>query len=188
MILYYLSVCGRSNGPIRCSFPSLATMARRDISPFVDAGSDDFERSRRPNPPLVHSSSLPLPGIPPHRSSVFSSPVFPSLRRPGPGEIMNSHLKTPLLTLKLSSPSFLDSVVHDDLTKHPLYTIRTIGTSTIITRSDPWEGSSNAADIKWPKVLPVKGKGKETDGVSIRMRGAKWKGSESLLRPGTFMK
>ncbi|KAF8658236.1 hypothetical protein AX16_002013 [Volvariella volvacea WC 439] len=101
---------------------------------------------------------------------------------------MTTHTKAPLLALKLSSTSFLDSVVHDDLSRHPLYTITTVNNLTKVIRPDPWEGSYSTAEIKWPKERPTKGKGKgkDTDGVLIQMRGARWKGGEVFLRPGTF--
>ncbi|GLB36963.1 hypothetical protein LshimejAT787_0400140 [Lyophyllum shimeji] len=120
----------------------------------------------------------------PSRTSVLSS-VVPYLRRLD-GDETPAHQKTPLLTLKLSSPSFLDSYVTDDVTEQPLYTISTVGTTTTIKRADPWDGDTKTAEIKWPKTPPAKGKG-ISDGVSIQMRGIRWQGSETLLRRGTIL-
>jgi hypothetical protein len=144
---------------------------------------DDIGRRERPgsssklSPPQAGHSS---------RSSVLSS-VVPYLRRLDVGEDMPAHQKSPLLTLRLSSPSFLDSIVNDDITKEPLYYIKTVGTSTTIRRADPWEGNTKTADINWPGSAPAKGKG-ISDGILIQMRGARWKGSETLLRRSTLLR
>lgn len=116
------------------------------------------------------------------RVSVLSS-VVPYLRRQDHEDAQ----KQPLLTLKLSASSFLDSAVNDDITEQPLYVIRTIGTSTTIKRADPWDGDTKTAEIKWPKNAPAKGKGM-SDEVLIHMRGVRWKGSETLLRRGTILR
>lgn len=101
---------------------------------------------------------------------------------------MPAHHKTPLLTLKLSSPSFLDSDINDDFSQHLLYSIRTVGITTTILRSDPWDGAIQTAEVKWPQVVPFKGKAKDPHGVLIRMNGARWMGGENLLRPGSFLR
>ncbi|KAF8070042.1 hypothetical protein FPV67DRAFT_1413320, partial [Lyophyllum atratum] len=118
------------------------------------------------------------------RVSVLSS-VVPYLRRMDSDDTP-AHQKSPLLTLKLSSPSFLDSNVTDDVTEQPLYTIKTIGVTTTIKRADPWDGDTKTAEIKWPRTAPAKGKG-VSDGVFIQMRGIRWQGSEALLRRGTIL-
>ncbi|PFH45710.1 hypothetical protein AMATHDRAFT_71190 [Amanita thiersii Skay4041] len=119
------------------------------------------------------------------RLSVLPSVKLPSLRRLDTSEGSPNHGKPPLLTLKLSNPSFLDSTVQDE-TRHVLYTIRTTSNNTAVMRSDPWVGTTKTADIKWPENLPVsKGKGKGTEGVQIQMRGTRWKGCETLLKPGS---
>ncbi|EGO00174.1 hypothetical protein SERLA73DRAFT_160158 [Serpula lacrymans var. lacrymans S7.3] len=90
------------------------------------------------------------------------SSIFPYLHRLDIGDDMYPRRqKMPLLTLELSSLSFLDSVAIDDVTGKPLYAVETVGSSTTIWRSDPWDGMTKAADIRWPKELHIKGKGKE---------------------------
>lgn len=113
------------------------------------------------------------------------SSVVPYLRRLEISDEVPAVQKSPLLTLRLSSPSFLDSSVTDDITKDPLYIIKTTDTSTSIRRDDPWQGNTKTADINWPKRAPAKGKG-VSDGILIQMRGVRWKGSETLLRKPTI--
>jgi hypothetical protein len=86
--------------------------------------------------------------------------------------------------LKLSSSSFLDSVVRDDRTEEALYVITTVGRSTTIKRpttGDQKDFKITAADIKWPRT--ARSKCTDTsDGIDIQLGGARWKGSEMLLR------
>ncbi|KAF9467465.1 hypothetical protein BDZ94DRAFT_1040410 [Collybia nuda] len=147
----------------------------------ISIGVDSIGSTERPEP----SSKLSPPQVVnTSRSSVLSS-VVPYLRRLDIGDDMFGHQKVPLLTLRLSSPSFLDSFVNDDITKDPLYIIKTVGTSTTIRRADPWVGNTKTADIDWPQNAPAKGKG-VSDGILIQMRGARWKGGETLLRRSTM--
>ncbi|KAF5386250.1 hypothetical protein D9615_002634 [Tricholomella constricta] len=141
----------------------------------------DSIRSGRPGSSSKFSTSQPGPSS---RTSVLSS-VVPYLRRMD-GDDSPAHHKQPLLTLKLSSSTFLDSFVTDDVTEQPLYTIRTVGITTTIKRADPWDGDTRTAEIKWPKTAPAKGKG-ISDGVLIQMRGLRWKGSETLLKRGSIL-
>ncbi|KAJ7902165.1 hypothetical protein B0H14DRAFT_2428908, partial [Mycena olivaceomarginata] len=122
------------------------------------------------------------------RASVFSN-VLPALRRSSDtiSDDMPGHHKSALVTLKLSSLSFLDSVVKDDASRDPLYVVRTTGTSTSVLRNDPWEGLTKTAEIKWPKVIPTKGKTKETLGVLVQMSDGRWQSADTVLRPGTML-
>ncbi|KAF9010731.1 hypothetical protein BDQ17DRAFT_1421073 [Cyathus striatus] len=118
----------------------------------------------------------------PSRTSLLPSVKIPYLRRFESRKHPPPITQQPLLTLKLSSPSFLDSFVKDDLSKLPLYTIRTSGTSTTIIRNNDYTGEMKTAEITWPKALPpTKDKG-ASDGVLIRLRGERWKGGETLLK------
>jgi hypothetical protein len=91
------------------------------------------------------------------------------------------------LTLKLSSPSFLDSNVNDGLSDNPLYTIKTGSTSTTVLRYDPWAGNTEIADIRWPQRMPLKGKGKEDlQGVIVQVSGGEAKAVEQFLKFGTL--
>ncbi|KAH6897546.1 hypothetical protein BKA70DRAFT_1116128 [Coprinopsis sp. MPI-PUGE-AT-0042] len=93
------------------------------------------------------------------------------------------HDKKPLLHLNLSSQSFLDSIVIDDRSKKPVYTIKTEGPTTRITRNI--SAPTQFCTVKWPKVLPTVIKGKMvSDGVSIHLGDARWIGGENLLQRG----
>ncbi|KIY64866.1 hypothetical protein CYLTODRAFT_492776 [Cylindrobasidium torrendii FP15055 ss-10] len=88
-----------------------------------------------------------------------------------------------MLTLKLSSPSFLDSTVSDDHGTSALYTIRTNGATTIVSRSGPQDESTDVCTVQWPPTnQKSKGKGKALDGLSLQVRGGPWEAGETLLR------
>ncbi|KAF8971220.1 hypothetical protein BDZ97DRAFT_2054927 [Flammula alnicola] len=145
----------------------------------------DFVRVGRSNPPVDPALSIRSSPFTP-RMSILPSVRLPSLRWHESDEPpMNK--KPPLVTLKLSSHSFLDSSLKDDLVQDPLYQIKTVGTSTTVSRTDPRRESVKAALIKWPRVLPTKTAGKDsTDGILIQMRGTRWSGGETLLKPGSI--
>lgn len=149
--------------------------------------SDAAARSGHRNfPPALSSDSVASSLT---RVSSFSASrisVIPYLRRLDIGDDNSTHQKTPLLTLNLSSPSYLDSLVYDDASRHPVYTITTQGTSTVVSRTNSWEGTTRAADIKWPNLLPVRGKGRESNSVLVQMKGSSWKCGAAFLRAGTL--
>ncbi|KAJ7495893.1 hypothetical protein B0H11DRAFT_2001076 [Mycena galericulata] len=127
---------------------------------------------------------LPRPSTP-SRASVLSA-VVPRLRR-YQDDMPVHHHKSVLVTLKLSSQSFLDSVIKDDASRNPLYVIRTAGTSTSVLRADPWDGLTKTAEIKWPQRIPTKGKTKETLGVLVQMSDGRWQTGDTILKPGTIL-
>ncbi|KAF5348697.1 hypothetical protein D9758_006861 [Tetrapyrgos nigripes] len=143
-----------------------------------------------PGPVLtVDNDDHPFSSSPPRaRSSVVPS-VLPYLRRLDIADDMQSpHAhKPPLLTLKLSSPSFLNAQVKDDLSRTPLYTISTKDSNTTLIRSDPWDGSTTAAQITWPQCASGKGKGKEVDGPQLSIREGRWRPVDEFLRPGSVL-
>ena len=150
------------------------------IDPFYPDGPQDFLN-------MPSSSKFPLSSV--ASSAPTPSTIFPYLRRLDIREDLSSrHQKNPLLTLKLSSSSFLDSKVHDGLSDNPLYTIETGSTSTSVLRYDPWEGHTKVADIRWPERMPIKGKGKESlQGVTVEMNGSHTtKAVEQFLKHGTL--
>ncbi|KAJ7079055.1 hypothetical protein B0H15DRAFT_891541, partial [Mycena belliarum] len=96
--------------------------------------------------------------------------------------------KSVLVTLRLSSTSFLDSAVQDALSSSPLYVIRTTGTSTSVLRTNARDDSLvKTAEIKWPKVIPTKGKTRETLGILVQMSGGRWQSADTVLKPGTML-
>ncbi|KAG1816154.1 uncharacterized protein BJ212DRAFT_214253 [Suillus subaureus] len=125
----------------------------------------------------------PIPGP----STSNPSAIFPYLHRLEIRDDMGSRRQQrPLLVLKLSSPSFLDSVATDLVAETPLYSVETVGSSTTIWRSDPWDASVKIADICWPKDLPLKGKGRDTHGAIIQMGEPRWKDTDSYLKYGSL--
>ncbi|KAK7005798.1 hypothetical protein R3P38DRAFT_3039658 [Favolaschia claudopus] len=142
--------------------------------------------SLRPERKSFSSSRLSDPRTPdPTRPSVFN--VLPALRRTETSSGDTPHHKSALVTLKLSSLSFLDSVVKDDSSSEPLYVIRTTGTSTSVFRNDPWDGLTKTAEFKWPKVIPTKGKIKETLGVLVQLSDGRWQTADAVLKPGNIL-
>ncbi|PBK95444.1 hypothetical protein ARMGADRAFT_1164018 [Armillaria gallica] len=99
---------------------------------------------------------------------------------------MRSHQKNCILTLKLSSTSFLDSVIQDDYERLPLYAIKTEGTTTVITRSDACAGPVETSSIRWP-LMKAKGRGRSWDGVQVRVKGGDWEYGERVLRQGSLL-
>jgi len=160
----------------------------RGATPPPTTTMKDFVRRTRSNTsaPALVSSASSVASSP--RMSILPSVRLPSLRRQdstGPP----AHDKQPLLTLTLSSPSFLDSSVKDIYSAEPLYQITTVGTSTTVSRKDPVQPSVIAASIKWPRQIPLKTKGKEySDGVLVQMKGARWSGGETVLKPAASQK
>lgn len=115
------------------------------------------------------------------------SAIFPYLHRLEICDGMASRRQQrPLLVLKLSSPSFLDSVATDVVAETPLYSVETVGSSTTVWRSDPWGASVKIADISWPKDIPLKGKGRDTHAALIQMGGPRWKDTDSYLKYGSL--
>ncbi|KAL0564840.1 hypothetical protein V5O48_017197 [Marasmius crinis-equi] len=120
------------------------------------------------------------------RSSIIPSVVLPYFRRLDISDNDMSAQPTddPLLTLTLSSASFLDSTAHEAQSSFPLYNIKTEGILTEVSRSNDWGTTTQAASIKWPKQLPEhksKGKHKSSDDAQLQVRGGRWKSLESFL-------
>ena len=128
--------------------------------------------------PGAADSPYPPPG------ACKPSNIFPRLHRLEISDDMGSnHEKSPLLELKLSSTSFLDAVATDTDSDEPLYSVETVGSSTTVWRSDPWDRSAKIADIRWPKDLPLKGKGRDpTQVATIQMGELRWRETTSLLK------
>lgn len=124
-----------------------------------------------------------FPFISATRMSILPSVRIPLLRR-SEAEEAPRHAKPPLLTMKITSFSFLDATVAHDDSQLELYTISTTSTTTTVTRSDRQGHCLRAALIKWPRVLPTKSSGKEaTDGVLVQLRNSQWTAGDSLLKP-----
>ena len=88
----------------------------------------------------------------------------------------------PLLVLRLSSSSFLDTIIRDDKTKDPLYILETSSENTSIYRLDHIRDEPiKAATVQWP-LHPVRVKGKS--GRSIQFGNGSWREAEDVLKNG----
>ncbi|KAA1471728.1 hypothetical protein DENSPDRAFT_880719 [Dentipellis sp. KUC8613] len=86
-----------------------------------------------------------------------------------------------LITLKLSSPSFIDSVVHDDLSDNPLYVIETVDNITKIRRSDA-KGFITVARVRWtPNARSSSRRSKEVEGPHVSLGSGSWKHADEFL-------
>jgi hypothetical protein len=88
----------------------------------------------------------------------------------------------PLMTLRLSSPSFLDSVVHDGASENPLYVIDTDNNITKVRRSDP-KGFVNVSRVRWPTDFHKSSfrKNKGLTGVEVVFGKGHWKPADEFL-------
>jgi hypothetical protein len=164
-----------------------ATMTRSFIPHYFDAGRrarPAMSVESLPNPPRTRTISLTTFASN-TRSSVLPS-VLPYLRKLDIGSDM-SVTKPPLLTLKLSSDSFLDCTITSDATGDELYYVQTDGPATTISRFDSWEAPTKVIEVKWPKASLTKGKGDEGESILVQVRGGRWKFADSILLSGNSL-
>lgn len=123
--------------------------------------------------PCTTSESLPS-----------TSAIFPSLRKLDlPME--QSH-ESPLLTLTLSAPSFLDAVVKDEFSDSPLYIIETHRDRTGIYRCET-DNITNVAKVQWPsRSKMISANAVALSGISIQMHGGRWRPAEEFLKFGSL--
>jgi len=116
------------------------------------------------------------------KSSASSTPSV--LRRfKSPDPVTSSQPSTnPLMILRLSSPSFLDSVVHDGSSENPLYVIDTDDNITKVRRSDP-KGFVNVSRVRWPTDFQKSSfrKNKDLTGVEVVFGRGHWKPADEFL-------
>jgi len=92
-----------------------------------------------------------------------------------------AHHKSPLLSLKLSSHSFLNSSIEDDMSEAAVYTVETTDAFTTVLRCD--EEKLRIATIKWPGVVSTKeAKEDATNSLLVKMRGYHWSNGQAFLR------
>ncbi|TEB19063.1 hypothetical protein FA13DRAFT_1821229 [Coprinellus micaceus] len=116
-------------------------------------------------------------------ASLGQAPEYPRAQR-YPEETPTTD-KDPILTLEASSRTLIDCTVADNVSSTPLYSVKTVGASTKVTRNSSTGGTMQFATIRWPKVLPTRIKGKEvSDGVEIQMGNHRYLGGGSLLKYG----
>jgi hypothetical protein len=96
-----------------------------------------------------------------------------------------THHKSPLLGLKLSSKSFLDTSLEDDLSATTVYTIKTTRASTSVLRYGTGNDSFEVATIKWPSAFSTNEASKENNSPLIRMKDCRWTEGPDFLRSGS---
>ncbi|KAH9935790.1 uncharacterized protein B0H18DRAFT_977319 [Fomitopsis serialis] len=95
--------------------------------------------------------------------------------------------QAPLLTVKLSGPSFLDTVIRDTVTKDALYIVETSRDLTHVYRLDASRREAGkAASIQWPQTVSQSSKGKGRSGKSIQMSNGSWRDAEEFLKVGAL--
>jgi hypothetical protein len=115
-------------------------------------------------------------------SSASSTPsVLRRFKAPDPAT-SSQPSPNPLMTLRLSSPSFLDSVVHDGSSENPLYVIDTDDNITKVRRSDP-KGFVNVSRVRWPTDSQKSSfrKSKDLTGVEVVFGKGQWKPVHEFL-------
>ncbi|KAI0075773.1 hypothetical protein K474DRAFT_1708768 [Panus rudis PR-1116 ss-1] len=132
-----------------------------------------------------------------------TSSVFPSLRRldtsgppaasvrsaarmsaagAGLGSTRSSSKPTPLLSLKLTGPSFLDVVIRDRANKEPVYICETVRDSTSIYRLNAeTEEATKVATVHWPSTIT---RSKSKSGRTVQMANDRWRDAEEFLKLG----
>jgi hypothetical protein len=88
----------------------------------------------------------------------------------------------PLMTLRLSSPSFLDSSVNDGSSDNPLYVIDTADNVTKVRRSDQ-KGFVSVSRVRWPadRQKSAARKNKDLTGVEVVFGKGSWKPANEFL-------
>jgi len=117
-------------------------------------------------------------------SQPSTSAVFPNLRKLDlPTDEPN---ESPLLTLTLSAPSFLDAVVKDELSDGPLYIVETHRDRTGIYRCEA-ENITSVAKVQWPsRSKMISASAVALSGVSVQMHGGRWRPAEEFLKFGSL--
>ena len=94
--------------------------------------------------------------------------------------------ESPLLTLTLSAPSFLDAVVKDEFSDSPLYIIETHRDRTGIHRCET-ENITSVAKVQWPsRSKMISANAVALSGISIQMHGGRWRPGEEFLKFGSL--
>lgn len=121
------------------------------------------------------------------RQSTSSAQLLgPLLGSPPPHKSVAAALganSAPIVTLKLTGPSFLDVVAKDSVTKQPVYIMETVRNSTNVYRLDSATNEAvKTATVQWP---PTAAKGRSS-GRSLQMHNGRWRDTEEFLKFGTL--
>ncbi|KAF9792910.1 hypothetical protein BJ322DRAFT_85478 [Thelephora terrestris] len=113
-----------------------------------------------------------------------TSAIFPTLRKLDLP--MDQSHESPLLTLNLSAPSFLDAVVKDEFSDSPLYIIETHRDRTSIFRCET-ENIASVIKVQWPsRSKIISANAIALSGISIQMHGGRWKPAEEFMKFGSL--
>lgn len=130
-------------------------------------------------PSLDGATSSTVTNRPKTAPATNPSSGFPSLLR-FTSDVPAVPESEPLITLKLSSPSFLESVVHDDLSANPLYVIETQDNTTKIRRTDN-KGFLNVSRVRWRQNAKTSRRSRELVGIQVAFGKGPWKPAEEFL-------
>ena len=142
---------------------------------------------------LIHPSPAPMKALrgfvgsrpsPPTDAQPSTSAVFPKLRK------LDLHTdqsqESPLLTLTLSAPSFLDAVVKDEFSDTPLYIIETNRDRTGIYRCET-ENITSIAKVQWPsRSKMLSANAVALSGISVQMHDGRLRPAEEFLKFGSL--
>ena len=133
-------------------------------------------RRVHPNPPLE---------TPPTRYSIhpMGHLSMPSLRW-WDGKTPTHH-KFPLLGLKLSSKSFLDTSLEDDLSATTVYTVNTTKASTSVLRYGNDDSPLEIATINWPGAVSTIDAREDDIIPLVKMKDCRWSEGPVFLRSGS---
>ena len=128
--------------------------------------------------------SPPLETPPPSRISIhpIGHLTMPSLRWSGKTP---THHKLPLLGLKSSSNSFLDSSLEDDLSATTVYTIKTTEASTTVLRYGNEVNPLKIATIKWPSPVSTNEAREDDNPPLVKMKDGRWSKGPVFLKSGS---
>ena len=93
---------------------------------------------------------------------------------------MSSAIPATLLTLRLSSPSFLETILTDN--GRPVYSTETYGNTTSLSRCDSYSGLTLVANLNWPEHSSPKGKCKESPQAQLFFDGSTMSEDDLLKR------
>ncbi|KAK7692364.1 hypothetical protein QCA50_003989 [Cerrena zonata] len=160
-----------------------AFLSRSKSTVNHDSASDAPTARSQPRP---SSSSTVFPSLLKLDTSSSSSKTPSSSSRPSsvPQSAVTSRgdRPAPLVSLKLTAPSFLDVVVRDRESKQPVYIIETVRDSTSIYRLNPEADEAiKVSTVQWPNSIT---RSKFKSGRSVLMANDRWREAEELLKLG----
>lgn len=104
------------------------------------------------------------------------------------GDKTPTHHKSPLLGLKLSSNSFLDSSLEDDLSATTVYTIKTTEAYTTVLRYGNENDPLEIAMINWPGAASTIDAREDNNPPLVKMKDCRWSEGPTFLKSGSHPK